>query len=57
MASNLTHEDYEELRRDLAAAEPYSLNDKALMFDGDMDSLRIAATLAKQILDEYPEDE
>ena len=51
MALNLSKKDQERLEADLRAAEPYKDNDPALLtLDGDVDSARWRATMAKKLL-------
>ena len=49
MALHLSKQDREQLLKDLAAAEPYT-NEDYLELDGDIDTVRWKATMAKTFL-------
>ena len=51
MALNMSKKDRERLEADFRSAEPYKENDPALFtLDGDVDSARWRATMAKKLL-------
>ncbi|MBR4132680.1 MAG: hypothetical protein IKT99_06845 [Oscillospiraceae bacterium] len=51
MALHLSKQDREQLLKELAAAEPYT-NEEVLELDGDIDTARWKATMAKKFLQE-----
>ena len=54
MAYKLSSEEIDELRRDVAAAEPYPDDAPEFdMIDGSIDYARVRATLAKGILERH----
>jgi len=53
MARLLTADERAELLEDIAKAEPYALDDPIIYcLDGEQDSARMMATIAKKLLDE-----